>query len=409
MQIPAGVEVHAFRLQSPEDLNYSWGVSPRLLLVRNLVDEQGARRGACLNALTPSGSRVGPQQWTQDPGVQAVSTVQGELQPDSTFLPLNFRDGGEYALCFSKDTNFDIIGDVDLLPITLLAMGAYDWHCADSAVSPCLPTRVQFCYLLQGAYSPSGSCEVTFNWKELCANDVGIVGDPDAMKISWTAEWPVVVSSGVVSSEARTCGTLVSAGSADFLCLDGDRCDVGDSFVDLDANGSAFLPRGRGNLRYGSDLKGYSTTLCLCPMGSCLQPDLFTQQIGIVHFFAVSFCWHVSSGSDGCIGSFSSILAFYPMRLEVLCPGDLCGPDPNSARLKITRSSDILPSWDAENGCLGMQTYLQTSPLNCISQHLCTLTGGTLQDLKVFGNGTEGQVKLNLSFRDDIQIGVLGW
>ena len=98
--------------------------------------------------------------------------------------------------------------------------------------SPCLPTRVQFCYLLQGAYSPSGSCEVTFNWKELCANDVGIVGDPDAMKISWTAEWPVVVSSGVVSSEARTCGTLVSAGSADFLCLDGDRCDVGDSFVE---------------------------------------------------------------------------------------------------------------------------------------------------------------------------------
>lgn len=61
-------------------------------------------------------------------------------------------------------------------------------------------------------------------------------------------------------------------------------------------------------------------------------------------------------------------------------------------RLKITdagNAGQILPSWDPTH-CQQLQTPLQTSPQNCLSRDLCTLTGGSLEDVKVFGNGLEG-------------------
>lgn len=216
-----------------------------------------------------------------------------------------------------------------MVPIAFLVFGAYDWHCAETEESPCLPARLQFCYLLQGAYS--NSCEVSFNWDDQPDDVKGIVGDPSAMKVSWTTAW--------------TTGTAgcPPAGAWSIFCLDGTDCDSGDSFVDLDINGSAFLPRVRA--LKGSDFKdGHTITLCLCPAGTCLQQDLFTQQVGIVHFFAVNVCLATSSSADGCVGSFSSIIAFYPTRLEVFCPSDLCG-DPTRGRPVPRKLADCLPGF----------------------------------------------------------------
>ena len=181
------------------------------------------------------------------------------------------------------------------------------------------------------------------------------MGSPEAMKISWTAAWPRTINDGFVTSVTDlSCPAL---GSVDVLCLDGSTCDTGDSLIDLNSNGSAFLPRARGNLT-NPNFVGYTTTLCLCPSGNCLQQDLFTQQVGILHFFAVDFCLFSSASSASCIGSFSSLVGFYPIGLEVLCPSNLCA-DP--VGLKITASQPVLPSWDPNN-CGEVQTPMQTSP-----------------------------------------------
>lgn len=61
------------------------------------MDEQGARRGECLNVLTPSGSRVEPEQWTRGSDSSGVAATDEslELRPDSSVMPLRFRDGGD--------------------------------------------------------------------------------------------------------------------------------------------------------------------------------------------------------------------------------------------------------------------------------------------------------------------------
>ena len=87
----------------------------------------------------------------------------------------------------------------------------------------------------------------------------GVLGNVSEIKISWTSPWDITFSDGSVASVQRPgCETV---GSENFLCADGDRCDAGDFFLDLDANASASL-RSRGDLT-GSTFKGYTVSVCL--------------------------------------------------------------------------------------------------------------------------------------------------
>ncbi|CAJ1372945.1 unnamed protein product [Effrenium voratum] len=379
VQIPAGLEIRALRLQSPDD-SYDWGSDPRLLLAHRFAgfDEQAARRGQCVheNARVQVGTylRVEPEEWGD--GVQAV-TDTGDLLSDAGFLPLTFREGGEFALCFTENNDFSG-GHVDLVPITFAVLGAYDSSCSNTAASPCLPARVQYCYLLQGAYSPA--CVVSFDWD----SQQGVLGNVSEIKISWTSPWDITFSDGSVASVQRPgCETV---GSENFLCADGDRCDAGDFFLDLDANASASL-RSRGDLT-GSTFKGYTVSVCMCALGDCLQPELFLQEVGVLHFFAAGLCLPGSCGE-----TVGAIAAIYPMLLQVFCPGDACQvSDLRGSRLKlIDPGVDTSRSWDRNNGCrTAWQSPLQTSPPNCVNPASCALSGGERQDVKVFGAGAEG-------------------
>ena len=123
MQIPAGLEIRALRLQSPDD-SYDWGSDPRLLLAHRFAgfDEQAARRGQCVheNARVQVGTylRVEPEEWGD--GVQAV-TDTGDLLSDAGFLPLTFREGGEFALCFTEAWFW--CGRNDLFELTCSSFG----------------------------------------------------------------------------------------------------------------------------------------------------------------------------------------------------------------------------------------------------------------------------------------------
>ncbi|CAE7435844.1 PAP18 [Symbiodinium natans] len=221
----------------------------------------------------------------------------------------------------------------------------------------------------------------------------------EQMRISWSDPWQVTYSSSgaVLAVQNLSCQSR-SPEVSEFLCLNADRCDLGDDSVPLSSQALASLPRARGDLLGNESFKAYTIRVCLCPIvGNCLQPEFFVQEVGIVHFFAAYLCLHPgdAESEDRCLGSFSAAAAFYPIQIHVHCPSDVCKlvPDTAGSRLKLTSPSpdNFRPSWDPTTGCrTAFQTPLQTQPANCIDPSYCVLSGGTREDLKSFGGGPEG-------------------
>ena len=313
-----------------------------------------------------------------------------EQQP--RHLPLIFREGGDYALCFSEDAEFGMGGRVDLIPIKIRVRGAYDLSCTNSTESPCIWARSQYCHILQGSYSPAGACTISFDRKP----DQGVAGSADQMRISWSDPWHVTHGSDgtVLTVQSRSCQSRSQEGA--FLCLNADRCDLGDDSVFLNQQALAPLPRARGDLVSNESFKAYTISVCLCPIvGNCLQPEFFVQEVGIVYFFAAFLCLHSEDAGADCRGSFSSVAALYPIQIHVLCPADVCKTVPGDAvsRVKLVSASadNFRPSWDPTTGCrTAPQTPLQTQPPNCVDPSNCMLSGGTREDVQRFGGGVEG-------------------
>ena len=61
----------------------------------------------------------------------------------------------------------------------------------------------------------------------------------------------------------------------------------------------------------------------MCALGDCLQPELFLQEVGVLHFFAAGLCLPGSCGE-----TVGAIAAIYPMLLQVFCPGAVKRPYP---------------------------------------------------------------------------------
>ena len=395
VSIPAGLPVVMLQLQSP-DVDYDWGIQPQLLVARGQLTTRSARAGACVEETSSvhSGTylRLLPAKWA-DGGVDATAQ-SGNLHPSSTDMPLIFKEGGDYSLCFTEDAMFGLGGRVDLVPITIRVRGAYDFACGGSA---CLSERFQYCHILQGSYSPAGACQVTFDRAE--SSEQGVLGNVDQMRISWSDPWQITHGSdGTVSTiENFSCQSRSQEREA-FLCLNADRCDLGDDSVPLNSQALASLPRARGDLANES-FKAYTIAVCLCPIvGNCLEPEFFVQEVGVVHFFAAFLCLHSGDAEHvgaACAGSFSSVAAFYPIQIHVLCPADVCKsvPDLTGSRVKLTSPSpdNFRASWDTSTGCrTALQSPLQTQPANCLDPSHCTVSGGIRQDLKRFGEGPEG-------------------
>ena len=398
--IPAGLEILTLQLRSPDAPDYDWGSQPQLLIARDfpeVLSTQSARTGGCaeLSSAVHVGTylRLLPAEWG-DHGVDAV-VQNGQLDPSSAYLPLVFREGGDYSLCFSEDATFVLGGRVDLVPIKIRVRGAYDSTCTNSAESPCIAARSQYCHILQGSYSPAGACAISFDQTP----QQGVLGTMEQMRISWSDPWQVTYSSSgaVLAVQNLSCQSR-SPEVSEFLCLNADRCDLGDDSVPLSSQALASLPRARGDLLGNESFKAYTIRVCLCPIvGNCLQPEFFVQEVGIVHFFAAYLCLHPgdAESEDRCLGSFSAAAAFYPIQIHVHCPSDVCKlvPDTAGSRLKLTSPSpdNFRPSWDPTTGCrTAFQTPLQTQPANCIDPSYCVLSGGTREDLKSFGGGPEG-------------------
>ncbi|CAE7458820.1 unnamed protein product [Symbiodinium necroappetens] len=338
--------------------------------------EAGANLGQCRYGNFPYGAHSATvnQPWS---GVGASTiTLDGSLQAKidlATFLPLTFKMGGIYHLCYSDDGSFDP-GHTDIVPQRIEVYGIYDTRTECAEDETCLTKRPYTCFLrrqaynnMEDAYDGTTSCVIDYSY-----DGAGFRGLPGGGRGSWTGEFATNYdSNGMVTTEIlRSCGSS------------GVRMNV---------------PPGRPDLQ-GPTFKAYAA--CYCPdFQRCdsFSPD-YVQQVGLLYFFATKVC---PNGFEAvaCALDFTGAAPQHRFALKVECPSTACTFAATS-RVKVVmqEANNNLPAWDPSSGCgaavhginaLGVQVLPSDD-----NPDVATMNGGMRQDYKIwnFKNSSSGLI-----------------
>lgn len=386
----------------------------KLRVVFDSVDRAGANAGQCRygNFAYGAHSAIVNQPWS---GVGASTITQGitagSLQAkvdQQTFIPLTFKMGGIYHICYSDDGSF-APAHTDIVPQRIEVYGIYDHRTECAEDLTCLTNRPYHCFLRRQAYN---NMEDTYDGQSSCVVDysyegAGFSGLPG--RASWTGEFATSYdSNGMVTTEtARTCG---SSGFNDFpssfLCnaggICGDLADTRDPYVTPDA-ALAYrritIPPGRPDL-VGPGFKAYAVAACYCPdfqRCDAFSPD-FVQQVGILYFFATKVC---PNGFEAtvCALDFTGAAPQHRFALRVECPSTACAYAETS-RVKVVQqmANNNLPSWDSLAGCAAAVHGVNSVGLQVLpsddNPDVATMHGGMRQDYKLwnFKNSSTGLI-----------------
>jgi len=384
----------------------------KLRVVYDEVDRAGANLGQCRYGNFPYGAHSATvnQPWS---GVGASTiTLDGSMQAKidlATFLPLTFKMGGIYHLCYSDDGSFDP-GHTDIVPQRIEVYGIYDTRTECAEDETCLTKRPYKCFLrrqafnnMEDAYDGTTSCVIDYSY-----DGAGFRGLPGGGRGSWTGEFATNYdSNGMVTTEIlRSCG---SSGLGDFpaafLCnADGQCGDLAtrNPYIVPDpvhAYKRMNVPPGRPDLQ-GPTFKAYAVAACYCPdFQRCdsFSPD-YVQQVGLLYFFATKVC---PNGFEAvaCALDFTGAAPQHRFALKVECPSTACTFAATS-RIKVVmqEANNNLPAWDPSSGCgaavhgvnaLGVQVLPSDD-----NPDVATMNGGMRQDYKIwnFKNSSSGLI-----------------
>lgn len=383
----------------------------RFRVITDAVDQAGAQAGMCkVNDLVHSPNiAVVNEPWAST----SATTISGggSMHIKSTpaeYIPLTFKMGGIFRLCYSNDGTFSA-GHADPLPYFLEVYGVYDSNLQCAKDLTCLTNRPYRCYLLRQAYNNQAdsykaptSCVVDYSYA-----GAGFRGLPGVG--SWTGEFSTSYdrdTGRVTNLIPRTCaGPDVNDFPADFLCNTKGSCgsslETRNPFVTPNASlGSKRLPYpvGRNDLLSGLSFKAYTVAACYCPnFHSCgsFSPD-FSQQVGFLHFYISKVCPNGYDATD-CTLDFNGAAPQHRFALRVECPSNACNYGASN-RVKIVRQSALndLPAWDSSNGCGAAVHGLSSLGINVLPANdnpdVTTMHGGLRQDYKLwnFKNTSSG-------------------
>ncbi|CAJ1348771.1 unnamed protein product [Effrenium voratum] len=326
-------------------------------------------------------------------------SMQAKTDP-TTFIPLTFKMGGIYHICYSDDGTFDN-GHSDIVPQRIEVYGIYDLRTECAEDEACLTKRPYNCFLRRQAYN---NMEDTYDGTTSCVVDysyegAGYSGLPG--RGSWTGAFATSYdTNGMVTSEvARTCGSAdLFDFPASFLCNADTSCgaitDPRNPYIAPDATNQysrMTIPAARPDL-VGPEYKAYAVAVCYCPdFQRCdsYSPD-YVQQVCPNGFEAEA---------DGCSLDFTGAAPQHRFALRVECPSTACAYAADS-RVKVVQqaASNNLPSWDPMSGCgsavhginaLGMQVLPADD-----NPDVATMHGGMRQDYKIwnFKNSSSGLI-----------------
>ncbi|CAJ1442715.1 unnamed protein product [Effrenium voratum] len=409
--IYAGVTVSQVELIIDPDTFNAPGA--KLRLVRDEVDRAGANTGQCKYGSFQYGahSSIVNTPWAAD-GAGTITTdgsMQAKTDP-TTFIPLTFKMGGIYHICYSDDGTFDN-GHSDIVPQRIEVYGIYDLRTECAEDEACLTKRPYNCFLRRQAYN---NMEDTYDGTTSCVVDysyegAGYSGLPG--RGSWTGAFATSYdTNGMVTSEvARTCGSAdLFDFPASFLCNADTSCgaitDPRNPYIAPDATNQysrMTIPAARPDL-VGPEYKAYAVAVCYCPdFQRCdsYSPD-YVQQVGLLYFFATKVCPNgFEAEADGCSLDFTGAAPQHRFALRVECPSTACAYAADS-RVKVVQqaASNNLPSWDPMSGCGSAVHGINTLGMQVLpaddNPDVATMHGGMRQDYKIwnFKNSSSGLI-----------------
>jgi len=273
---------------------------------------------------------------------------------NSAEVPIQFRMGGSFRICYSQDGAFGDGVTSSLLPLDMNVWGVYDHRPECEADFTCLRLRAHRCYLLKEAYNnPSNtraarsSCTIDYTYSG--AGYKGTVGG-NYPRVSWSTEFEAVYTEGgaqIGSTAPAECGTIPAA----FLCPGSATCTPGDYFAPTMAAGSEGLSM---NFPAATDALANDTSprfeprtiaACFCAYGGCAQNSDFKQQVGLLMYYTAKVCYNGVAGEE-CAYDFTGVTPQQRFSLRVECPPDGCIGASHS-RIKIVPQSaaNDQPSW----------------------------------------------------------------
>ncbi|CAK9021278.1 Uncharacterized protein SCF082_LOCUS15271 [Durusdinium trenchii] len=383
----------------------------KLRIVFDAVDRAGANVGQCRygNFAYGAHSAIVPQPWA---GVGASTiSLDGSMQAKidlANFIPLLFKMGGIYHICYSDDGSFDP-GHTDIVPQRIEVYGVFDHRTQCAEDETCLTYRPYHCFLRRQAYN---NMEDTYGGTSSCVVDysyegAGFTGFPGLG--SWTGPFATThdADGKVTNDVARTCG---SSGFNDypavFLCNANGACgaitDARDPYITPDAAHSykrITIPPGRPDLQ-GPDYQAYAVAACYCPdFQRCdeFSPD-FVQQVGLLYFYATKVC---PNGFEAtmCALDFTGAAPQHRFALRVECPSTACAYADKS-RVKIVQqaATNNLAYWDPTATCSSAVHGVNSEGLQVLpmddNPDVATMHGGLRQDYKLwnFKNSSSGLI-----------------
>mmetsp|Transcript_104286 Transcript_104286/g.262459 ORF Transcript_104286/g.262459 Transcript_104286/m.262459 type:complete len:3286 (+) Transcript_104286:57-9914(+) len=278
-----------------------------------------------------------------------------QLQPSE--VPLEFRMGGEYKLCYSQDARFGEAIGSDVLLQTMVVWGVYDKRQECKTDDTCMRTKKHRCYVLREAYNninntyaAGSSCIVDYTYA-----GAGFEGSAEAdfPKASWSREYEANYNSTghqIGATRAFKCG---QEPPANFLChsTTSASCTPGDYFQPefVGSNGIRF------NLPPAIDWLGNDTVprfeprtiaLCYCAYDLCVADEEYKQQVGILLYYATKVCYNSFQGEIDCRDDFTGAAPQHRFSLRVLCPPDGCvGNTENRVKIVPQDYDNDQPSW----------------------------------------------------------------
>lgn len=285
--------------------------------------------------------------------------LQMSLKPAE--VPLEFRMGGQFKLCYSQDGSFGQAKVADVLEQVIMVWGVYDKRDECKRDDTCMRTKRHRCYVLKGAfnnmantYAAGSSCVVDYTYE-----GAGFEGSKktDAYpKYSWSESFSATYTeAGVKTSTGyKVCGSK----PANFLChsTTAANCTPGDYKTPAFVGAAGVLMKLPPSINWlgNNTVPRYAPrtlAACYCPFDLCIQDKDFKQQVGLLMYYVTKVCYTGLAGEIDCDDDFLGAAPQHRFSMRLLCPPDGCGGATQSRIKLVAQSADNdKPSWATSTG-----------------------------------------------------------